>query len=318
MGIMPQGARVDSLDALTLFKSALIKFQEAAQIALSDAEGEMNRVLLWVETEQQSHWQNQIRKCQEAVVKCKEAVRMKKIFKDASGRQQSAVDEEKALTLAVKRLAEAEGKLAAVKRWSRQLQREIGMYKGGVQRFVTTVETEIPHAAAHLEGLMAKLDAYLSVQPAAIGDVVGAESSGSAPSMARGGVAAAGTDNQAIDAIPRVPQEQRASLATVEPASKTPDENLSAFITLKAQGAEQLILRRDASGWLIGPADPAETRLTPVHQLLQMRPDLAELLSLPVGFSVIMDDAGAKDVLDPLDHCVWSRGTAEPPPVGTS
>ena len=185
---MPQGARVDSLDALTLFKSALIKFQEAAQIALSDAEGEMNRVLLWVETEQQSHWQNQIRKCQEAVVKCKEAVRMKKIFKDASGRQQSAVDEEKALTLAVKRLAEAEGKLAAVKRWSRQLQREIGMYKGGVQRFVTTVETEIPHAAAHLEGLMAKLDAYLSVQPAAIGDLVGAESSGSAlPSMARGG-----------------------------------------------------------------------------------------------------------------------------------
>jgi hypothetical protein len=102
---MPEGARVDSLDALTLFKSALLKFQEAAQIALSDAEGEMNRVLLWVENEQQSHWQTQIRKCQEAVVRCKEAVREKKIFKDATGRQQSAVDEEKALAVAMKKLA---------------------------------------------------------------------------------------------------------------------------------------------------------------------------------------------------------------------
>ena len=315
---MPEGARVDSLDALTLFKSALLKFQEAAQIALSDAEGEMNRVLLWVENEQQSHWQIQIRKCQEAVVRCKEAVRMKKIFKDASGRQQSAVDEEKALTVAVKRLAEAETKLAAVKRWSRQLQKEIGMYKGGVQRFVTTVEAEIPHAAAHIEGLLTKLDAYLSVRPADMRDGVGADLAGSGPSMARGGVAFAGSGVDEVDAIPRVPQEQRASLATLEQVSGPPPEDLSAFIVHKVQGAEHLVLRRDEAGWMIGPADPAQTRLTAVGQLVQMRPDLAELISLPVGFSVMMDDAGVREVRDPQDQCIWSRGTAEPPPVGTT
>src|SRR5579863_2479435 len=116
---MPQGARVDSVDTLTLFKSAIFKFQEAAQVALSDAEGEMQRVLMWVENEQQSYWQNQIRKCEQAVVRAKEAVRMKKVFKDASGRQQSAVDEEKALQLEMKKLAAAQAKLAAVKRWTR-------------------------------------------------------------------------------------------------------------------------------------------------------------------------------------------------------
>ena len=137
---MPEGARVDSVDTLTLFKSALFKFQEAAQIALSDAEGEMNRLLMWVENEQQSFWQNQIRKCEQAVVRAKEAVRMKKLFKDSAGRQQSAVDEEKALQIEMKKLAGAQAKLVAVKRWSRQLQKEIEMYKGGVQRFATTME----------------------------------------------------------------------------------------------------------------------------------------------------------------------------------
>jgi hypothetical protein len=312
---MPEGARVDSLDALTLFKSALIKFQEAAQIALSDAEGEMNRVLLWVENDQQSHWQNQIRKCQEMVVRCKEAVRMKKVFKDATGRQQSAVDEEKALAVAVKKLAEAEQKLAAVKRWQRQLQKEIGMYKGGVQRFVTTIESEIPHAAAHIETLLTKLDAYLSVQPADFGNVVGAESGAS---MARGGVAATGTADPAIVAIPRIPQEQRASLATLEEVTGNIEANLQGFVVSKAEGAEKLLMRRDATGWLIGPANPAETRTTAVSELVRTRPDLGELLSLPVGFSVIMDDAGVLEVLDPQARSVWSRGKDEPPSQGTS
>jgi hypothetical protein len=311
---MPEAARVDSLDALTLFKSALIKFQEAAQIALSDAEGEMNRVLLWVENDQQSHWQNQIRKCQEAVVRCKEAVRMKKIFKDAAGRQQSAVDEEKALAVATKRLAEAEQKVVAVKRWSRQLQKEIGMYKGGVQRFVTTIESEIPHAAAHIEGLLTKLDAYLSVQTVEMGDAVGGESSGA--SMARGGVAT-GSGNPAIDAIPKIPQEQRVSLATLENASVNPEPDLQAFVVHKPEGAAQLFMRRDATGWLIGPANPAETKTTVVNELIRMRPDLCELLSLPMGFSVIMDDAGILEVLDPQAQSVWSRGKDEPPPQGT-
>src|SRR5579871_5329724 len=132
---MVQGARVDSIETLKAFKVALWKFQEAAQVALGDAESEATRALMWVENEQDSFWQGQIRKAEQNVVRCKEAVRMKKVFKDASGRQQSAVDEEKALSIAVKRLAEAQAKHVLVKKWARQLQKEIEMYKGGVQRF---------------------------------------------------------------------------------------------------------------------------------------------------------------------------------------
>ena len=185
---MPEGARVDSFETLRAFKVALWKFQDAARIALGDAESDATRTLMWVENEQDAYWQGQIRKAEQTVVRCKEAVRMKKVFKDSAGREQSAVDEEKALKIAMQKLAAAQAKHALVKRWTRQLQKEIELYKGGVQRFSTSVFSDIPTAAAHLEALAAKLDAYLSVQPA-VADSAVAE--GSAVSMNRGGDAVA-------------------------------------------------------------------------------------------------------------------------------
>ena len=85
---------------------------------MSDAESELSRMQMWVQNEQMSHWKNQIRIRQELVTRAKEAVRMKKVFKDSSGRQASAVDEEKLLQIALRKLAEAEQKLVLVKRWS--------------------------------------------------------------------------------------------------------------------------------------------------------------------------------------------------------
>ncbi|MGH7179767.1 MAG: hypothetical protein ACREJC_20490 [Tepidisphaeraceae bacterium] len=157
---MAEQARVDSIDALKSFKVALHKFVEAGNVALSDAGSEISRVLSWLENEQLSHWQSQIRKRAADVEKCKEAVRMKKLFKDATGARQSVVDEEKALSKALAALAEAEQKLANTKRHGRRLQKEMLMYKGQVQRFATTLEVEIPLAAAQLEQMVIALEQY--------------------------------------------------------------------------------------------------------------------------------------------------------------
>ncbi len=59
---MAEGAKVNSLDALKHFKTYLWKFAESANLALADAESEMQRMLLWLETEQYTYWQTQIRK----------------------------------------------------------------------------------------------------------------------------------------------------------------------------------------------------------------------------------------------------------------
>lgn len=163
---MGEGARVESIDALRLFRAALIKFIEGCHAALSDADSEMQQTLNWLEHEQYSFWQGQIRKRTDEVSRAKEAVRMKKLFKDSAGRMPSAVDEEKALRLAQLRLEEAQQKFANTRKYSRIFQKEIEVYKGSAQRFATTLQSELPKAAALLGQMMDALDAYVAHAPA--------------------------------------------------------------------------------------------------------------------------------------------------------
>ncbi len=160
---MAHQAKVDSVDALKAFRIALIKFAEVCSTALVDAEGEMHRVMGWLERDQANYWQSQLRKRAEYVTRCKEAVRMKKLFKGPDGRPASAVDEEKALAVALKRFAEGEQKAKAVTAYSRKLPKEILMYKGQVQRFSTSLQSEVPFAASTLGQLITTLEAYVAL-----------------------------------------------------------------------------------------------------------------------------------------------------------
>jgi hypothetical protein len=89
---------------------------------------------------------------------------MKKIFKDSSGRQQSAIEEEKALKAALRKLEEADQKILAVRKSIKRLEKEVPLYKGMVQRFATDVVVEIPSAIAMLENLVLSLEAYTSME----------------------------------------------------------------------------------------------------------------------------------------------------------
>jgi hypothetical protein len=182
---MAQGARVESIDALKGLKTALWKFAEAADVALGDAEAELQRVLAWLEVEQTTYWQGQIRKRHEATEKAKEALRMKRLYKDSAGKPQSAAEEEKQLRLAQQRLEEAEQKNALVRRSIPKLQKEIQAYKGGVQQLATTVQMELPAAAGRLEGMIAKLEEYVGLAPPTAAASASASES-QAPSMGRG------------------------------------------------------------------------------------------------------------------------------------
>src|SRR5947208_2258137 len=163
-------ARIDNVDALKEFRTRLIKFAEQALTALADAEGEMQRVMMQLETEYPTHWGGQVRKRHEAVEKAKDAVRQKKLFKSPTGSTQSAVEEEKALRMAQKRLEEAEEKLKNVRRYTPRLQKEISIYKGGVQRLSTTVSADIPVAISRLDRMTAALEAYAALSATGVAD----------------------------------------------------------------------------------------------------------------------------------------------------
>src|SRR5437867_1364508 len=166
-------ARVESVDAIKAFRRAWLKFADAAGVALTEAEADAVETLRWLETEQRSYWQNQVRKSTDLVSRCEEALRHKRIFKDASGRTPSAVDEEKALAKARRMLDHATERQENVRRAVPRLQREIMLYKGQAQRLVTFVGGDIPTAAAKLDKMIGTLEAYVNLAPAS-GDAIAA------------------------------------------------------------------------------------------------------------------------------------------------
>ena len=158
-------ARVESIDAIKAFKRALLKFAEVANAAVSDAESDAVGTHRWLETEQRTFWQNNVRKAQELVSRCEEALRHKRVFKDATGRTPSAVDEEKALAKAKRMLEYATEKLENVRRYTPRLQKEVLLFKGQMQRLGTFVAADIPTAAAKLDKMVDTLEAYVELSP---------------------------------------------------------------------------------------------------------------------------------------------------------
>ena len=157
-------ARVESVEAIQAFRRALLKFAEAANVALTEAEADAVGTLRWLETEQRTYWQNQVRKTTDLVSRCEEALRHKKIFKDASGRTPSAVDEEKALAKAKRMKEIAEEKLGNVRKYAPRLNREIQLYKGQAQRLGTFIAADIPTVAAKLDKIVGTLEQYVALQ----------------------------------------------------------------------------------------------------------------------------------------------------------
>ena len=160
---MSQGANVDDIDIFRTMKVAVIRFKQAAETTLMNADAQVARTLSWLENEQTTYWLSQIRKRTEAVGRAKEAVRMKKLFKDSSGRIPNAAQEEKILHLALQALAEAETKLAATKRSIPKLQKEIEVFRGSVNALGNALATDLPRAIAMLERLSLSMDQYVEL-----------------------------------------------------------------------------------------------------------------------------------------------------------
>jgi len=178
---MSTGARVQDLEAIRMFRAALVKFIETSGAAVTDSEGEITKKMGWLESEQDRFWQLQIRKWQDEVTRAKDAVRMKKMYKDSTGKPQSAFDEEKHLKKCQATLAVAEEKLNNVRKYARELQREHLLYRGGVQRLQTMISSDLPNGINMLENVLQKLDAYMNAGPALATSDAGVSTSTAAP-----------------------------------------------------------------------------------------------------------------------------------------
>jgi len=334
---MAQGANVNT-DALAAFRVALIKFQESSNSAIGDAESDVQRTIQWLEHDQFSHWSTQIRHRQEALARAQEALRQKKVFKDSTGKTPSAVEEQKAVNKAQQQLTEAQEKMAATKSWSKRLQKEMVMYKGMMQRFTTTVTTDVPAAVSALGALIHTLQEYAAVAPGKEAELspdlaayFGAEPG--AASMARGkaGEVAAkpfshlrqrtpsATSRASIAAAAEAPKQWAAPALGEEGVDKLdvkwtpPAATDRVIIARDAPPGSEIFLERilgapaGDSGWFVGNLVERETKTEAitVADLLAARPDLQGVLALPPGWLVVIEQSGLKAVLNERNDNLW-------------
>ena len=192
---MSEQARVEDIESFRVFRVALHQFALIAEQSLTSVQAHVDRTRSWLETEQRLHWDSQLRRRSEAVVQARDAVRQKRLYKDASGRTPSAIEEEKVLRRCLASVEEAEAKILAVKRSIPRLDKESELYRGGVAPLSRAICDDIPRAIALLDRLADSLEEYVrleashSLGPVA-SDVVSPTadiSSASELSMSRGG-----------------------------------------------------------------------------------------------------------------------------------
>lgn len=185
---MGDQVKVADVETIARFRAALVQAAETFGLALEEAEGDVERTIMWLETERPDTWRKRIRKAQDDVVACKSALYRKQEIKATPEARPSVVDERKALDRAQKRLEHAEEKLRATKRWSHELPRQMAIFKGALAGMHVLLDREVPRMNSLMRRMEEHLDEYLrgGEERERLLEMLG-----TAASMARGGDEAA-------------------------------------------------------------------------------------------------------------------------------
>lgn len=162
---MGEQVKVADIATIERFRSSYGMAVEAFSLALQDAESDVERTILWLESEIGPYWQSQLRKAQEQVVVCKSALFRKQEIKSTPEARPSVVDERKALERAKRRLDLCERKIEQVRRWRIELPRQAIVFKGALAPMATTLDRDVPRIQAMMRRMTEHLEEYLRGTP---------------------------------------------------------------------------------------------------------------------------------------------------------
>lgn len=158
---MATSARVTSVQALVDFKAKLCAFGVDANNALAGIDLQIRRAFEWLE-EQLKHWQREVRRRQEFVVRAKNDLLQRQSSRDR-GHGPGTTEQELALEEARARLREAEMRVDNCKHWARILPREVMECEAPTRQLAGLLESDLPQAVALLEQKILSLEAYLAL-----------------------------------------------------------------------------------------------------------------------------------------------------------
>ena len=178
---MPERAHVTSVDAIKSFKTSLIVYLSKARPTLEEISADILRLRLWLQNDQHTHWEGEIRRRTRKVEDAQQALFSARIsnMSDATSAEMVAV------TRAKRALDDAETKLRIVKRWTRDFDSRVEPIAKQLEKLQTMLSEEMTRAVAYLSQTINTLDAYANVTPPAVAESPAAPAA--APDDAQGG-----------------------------------------------------------------------------------------------------------------------------------
>lgn len=156
---MADQARVTAVEAIEGFRSQLIVFLSKARPTLEEASSELIRTRQWLQNDQRRHWMNEMRLRTRKLERAQNELFDSKLTRgdQASAAQQMAV------LRAREAVREAETKLAAVKKWERELENRADPLVKQIEQLQHYFSTNMAAGVAHLAQIVRTLDAYADV-----------------------------------------------------------------------------------------------------------------------------------------------------------
>jgi hypothetical protein len=158
---MTQKANVTALDALEAFRADLVLYISKARPTLEEVSAEVLRARLWLENEQRTHWENQLRRRTRELEQAQQALFSARI----SNLREETSAEVNAFHRAKRAHDEAEGKLRILKRWNRDFENRVQPLVKQTEKLHTLLTNDLVQAMAYLAQAVSTLDAYAGSLP---------------------------------------------------------------------------------------------------------------------------------------------------------
>lgn len=159
---MGNQAKVSSIDALDMFRAALIIFLSKARRSLNDANDEARQTRMWLQHDRVVHWENEIRNRSRKLDQAEQdfmSARLTKNNETALMVRRQAVDKAK------RALDEAQGKLRRVKQWAQSFDSASDPIVKRLESMKQFVDEDMPKAIAYIVGLQRTLAVYTQGPP---------------------------------------------------------------------------------------------------------------------------------------------------------
>lgn len=158
---MPQRAQVTSVDALDSFRSDLIVYVSKARPTLEEVTADVLRLRVWLENEQRTFWENQVRRRKKELEQAQAALFSARL----SNLREETAAEQMAFHRARREMDDAEAKLRVVRHWTREFDARLQPLVKQMEKLHTILANDMVLAAAYLTQAVQTLQAYAQIAP---------------------------------------------------------------------------------------------------------------------------------------------------------